>query len=293
LSRTGTLQVIDVSNPQAPAPGVNPPLRDVATLSDGMIQLTVPPGFAPGPYNVEVTNPDGAAATLHNGLHACRRHALDASLEPILEAAFPRITREPVPWRMTLAGDAGFFAPKVRHEGRLLLPELPATLGTRFEPAGGSGRMAIELHLGWPNDTGEVVLIGDDTARITARWEAMRSAGGYALPRRDDHAYGDVVLQLDRTPATGSTPSPPGGRALGGVIVPGPAPIRYRYDFAADGRLTAARASGPAVDLIFQAVGRDKYRCETTDTIRHTEALTAACEQFAALHPQLVVDCSR
>jgi len=270
---------------------VNPPLRDIFVLPDTSVHVTVPGGFTPGPYQMLVTNPGGETDKLHNGFRACERRSLIGTLEPVLDIASPEVTRKPVMWRMTLEGDEVFFGPKVRHEAVLRLPALPSNLESRFEPGDGSGRMAIELHLTPLLDSGEVVLIGDDPTALTVLWDEAMSEGGCALQVLDNHTYGDVVLEVYRTPGSGSPQWSQLGDLPGDIIGPAYAPVRYRYDFSAEGVLTEARAWGPDVDLVIQAVGEDKYRCETVDTVSVVETLGELCEESAATHPELAFAC--
>ena len=93
-----------------------------------------------------------------------------------------------------------FFSPKPRHVASLLHPDLPSSLQTRFEPGDGSGRMAIQLQLVPQTDAGEVVLIGDDPVQVAGLWEEMKGVGGCEMPRLDGRTYGDVVLEVFRTP---------------------------------------------------------------------------------------------
>ena len=255
----------------------NPSLRDLFVEPDA-IRLTVPAGFTPGPYHLQVTTPAGETDTLFNGLLACERRALTADLEPVLDAEPPVVDGTSVPWRMTLEGDDLFFEPKVRHVAVLALPALPASLETRYQAGDGSGRMAIELILTADTGSGVVVLEGDDPGRVAALWQQIESAGECALPRRGSDSYGDVVLRVTRPGATWPSADPP--------------LVRYRYLFSAAGDLAEARAWGDGVDLVFEAVGNDEYRCETADTIRFVDTLRALCDELGNAHPELAaVDC--
>jgi hypothetical protein len=116
------------------------------------------------------------------------------------------------------------------------------------------------------------------------QWDAIVEAGGVPLPAIDDHTYGDVELTLQRRPANAS---PITGPHSGQV---GLAPIVYRYEFTG-GVLTAARAWGRDVDHVFRAKATYDWTCEVEDTASYVETLTTMCEEFAAEHPELVLDC--
>ena len=293
------LQVIDVSNPQAPAlvdsydtPGEsygvavaggyayvadasgglqvirpNPPLRNVSCLPGTTIHLTVPDGFNPGPYHVLVRNPGGEADTLRNGFRACERRVLNCTLQSLNDSRSPR----PWPWtssttwRLLIEGDDVFFEPLPRHEALLRLPDLPAEVEMHEVPAKGSGRTTIELHIFPRHDRARVRLVGADVEGLRELWAQMRSAGGIALKRINDRAYGDITLSVSPNPA-GHSPVGRGasrGRGAGSSSQP---TTRYRYDFV-DGQLTGARAFGPDADLVLEVVARDKYHCETVERI--------------------------
>ena len=78
--------------------------------------------------------------------------------------------------------DLFFHETHLRHAASLLLPELPSSLETRFEPGDGSGTMTVELELYPEDDTGVVTLIGNEPERIEALWEEARGNGGWSLP---------------------------------------------------------------------------------------------------------------
>ena len=162
-----------------------------------------------------------------------------------------------------------------------MLPELPSNLETSFEPGDGSGRMTIKLHLKPQTDSGMVVFIGDDPARITALWEEILATGGSEVPRLDDHTYGDVILRVFPTPGL---PSP---------HRPMRAPMRYRYDFSEDGVLTEARAWGPDVDLVIDVSAEDKYHCQYGEEISFVETVREYCEEVGATNTGLLLHCNQ
>jgi hypothetical protein len=65
----------------------------------------------------------------------------------------------------------------------------------------------------------------------------------------------------------------------------------HRYEFTG-GVLTAARAWGQDVDHVFTAKATYEWTCEVEDSVSYVEALTTMCEEFAAEHPELVLDCA-
>ncbi|MBD3869018.1 MAG: hypothetical protein IFK94_12900 [Acidobacteria bacterium] len=196
-------------------------------------------------------------------------------------------------WRMTLEGDDYFFEPRVRHEGILILPELPSNLETRFEPGDGSGRMAIELHLVPQTDSGVVILIGDKPSQVKTLWKEIMAGGGCEMPRLDDHTYGDAILKVFRTQGTSPPQWSPINGAPGEIVWPMRAPIRYRYDFSEDGVLTEARAWGPDVDLMIDVSAKDKYRCQYGEEISFVETLREYCEEFATTYTGLLLHCNQ
>jgi hypothetical protein len=193
---------------------------------------------------------------------------------------------------MTLEGDEVFFEPRVRHLSSLRLPDLPSNLETRHEPGDGSGRMAIELQLTPAMHTGVVILRGDDPETITQLWRHMEASGSCDIPRIDSYHYGDVILESYRTTG-GSSQWHQIGDPAGDIVLPPQAPVRYRYDFSPDGFLTAARAWGPDVDLMFDVSAEDTYGCQYGEETSFVDEQRRVCEEYAAEHPELVIDCDR
>jgi hypothetical protein len=270
---------------------LNPPLRDTRVVSPSEATTTVPAGVNPGPYHVLVSNPDGESAMLGNGFRAaCVPRDLAPALEPRVELEPPFVTGGPVPWRLTLEGADPLLEPESRSEAALLLPPLPTAPFTVHQPGDGSGRSAIELYLVPGEDEGLVVLVGDDEDEMARFWDQALESGGFALPRLDDHSYGDVILDVSRAPRSDRPPWSEIGDQPGDVIAPLQSPLRYRYDFM-EHRLTEARAWGAGVDLVVESRAQDGGACETVERVSFLENLGALCLEFAAAHPELALPC--
>jgi hypothetical protein len=236
----------------------NPPLPPAVSGGPTAIGQTIPAGFTPGPYDVQVAGPDGAVATLPNGFGVCGERVLDVSLQPVTAARAPTSTvpapaRTPAPtpatsWTVAVEGDPGLFPAGTPASVRLLLPALPA--GAAIDA--GPGPSAIDLRFG-PGGGVSVHLTGPDPAAARARWDRIAAAGGIDLP-----------LAAGVTGAVG---------VAGGVTDPlalalyanrgqGAAPAHYLFEFDGD-RLVSARAWGSGADLRFEAGGVDDLGCET------------------------------
>jgi hypothetical protein len=143
-------------------------------------------------------------------------------------------------------------------------------------------------------ESGRIVLTGDDPEEVLGLWEDVRTTGAFELPRIDTHQYGDLILDVSRTPnMSDNDQSLLVGDTDGDVVFQNRAQIRYRYDISSDGLLTAARAYGPEVDLEIAVSAEDKFRCQYGDRISFVDTLQHQCEQFAAEYPELVIDCDR
>jgi hypothetical protein len=275
----------------------NPPLADLEWHSDESMSVTVPSGFSPGPYDVRVTNAEPDASLLDNGFLACERYELSAELEPVLppgrgpEIPPEPLAPEPIPWRLVLDGDEMLFRPSSRHGASLRLPALPGDLEVRFEPGDGSGRTIIELQIAPPLDLGQAVLVSDDPTEAERLWNEALSAGGFEVPKLDDHSHGDLILEVYSNPTSEAPPWEPIGGLPGEFFRDMEPSVRYRYDLSTEGRLTDARAWGPGVDLEFEAVATDLYRCETAVTVGFLESREEVCEELAAAHPELALLC--
>lgn len=259
-------------------PRLDPP----GALSSEEIRLDVPASYTPGTYHVRVTNGEPEAGVLYAALRVCARKPFDATLSPVSLPTAPVRPLDPIRWRLALDGDPAFFGDPPGHRASLALPPLPATLTTRFEPGDGSGRMSIEILVGTGADLGEVVLTGDDRAAIEALWSAIRDASGISLSPLDDRRYGDMTLEVHEGNAWANAAGAPRGPAGAPSPAAHPGPVRrYLYEFAG-GRLDAARAWGPGVDLIFEAEAVDGERCEFSATASFREARRAPCEGLGA-----------
>jgi hypothetical protein len=113
--------------------------------------------------------------------------------------------------------------------------------------------MVVRLELLPESDSGIVRLVGDDHAALLKLWDEMRASGGVRLPRLGRYAYGDPGLTV--MPTLPVWPGEPAGM--------GP---RYSYELV-DGRLAAALASGPGVDLLVEVLAWDRYGCKTVERI--------------------------
>jgi hypothetical protein len=265
---------------------VNPRLENVHAASEELMTATVPPRCARGPYHVRVTQPEGEWADLYKGFRACERRAIALDLEPASLPEPPQISVTPLGWRARLSGDAQLFESSAKRATKLTLTELPEDVETTFTPSPDPGISAIELHLAPGQQQGLVKLIGADEDAMGDQWDSIVEAGGIALPVIDDHTYGDIELTLKRRRANAS----PIGDPQSGHV--GLAPIVYRYE-CTGGELTAARAWGRDVDHVFKAKATYDWTCEIEGTVSYVETLTTMCEEFAAEHPELVLDCGR
>lgn len=270
----------------------DPALRDVESPSDTELTLTVPSGYRPGPYHVDLTNPGGDRSRSQNALLVCERHAFGAALRPRLgSGAAPQPVSEPI-WTLALDGDEHFFAPRPKHVASVELPELPGTLETRWTPGDGSGRITIDLRLVPGSSGGIVELTGDDREATLEFWEEVRAAGSIALRPEGERTYGEFRLSIGGGMAR-RTPRRSGDRiALAPTALPTPSPLTYRF-VAAGGALVEASASGPGTDLVFAATGRDAYRCGTSTRTSYRDELRRLCQEADAGHPELAFACAR
>jgi hypothetical protein len=216
-------------NPELPTPSLN---------TGDRLKQEIPAGFTPGPYDVQVTSPDGVSdSVLPNGLLVCGAGSLAAHLEP------PRLPSAvgptPAPWRLLVEGDAALFDPVPRHQARLLLPAFPADPEIHQD----SGREAIEISLPAKGGRATVLLSGADRDQMLERWRQILQQGGIELPRLDAHSYGELRLAVH--PGLGAG-----------------APQRYRFEFDA-GRLVDARAWGTEAHLEFEVTAVDALGCDS------------------------------
>jgi hypothetical protein len=241
LSASGTLLVAD--GPRGVrSVRLNPALPPAVPDAAGRLTQEIPGGFAPGPYDVQVTRADGSplAGPVRNAFLVCGGGDLSARL--VSGRRPSEIGPTPSPWRLVVEGEPALFDPQPRHEARLLLPALPAEPLLRAD----SGRDAIEIALP-PGGEAVVRLSGGDRDALRALWRDIAAGGGVPLPRLDAHSYGP--LRLERHPGGGS-----------GM------PRRWRFEFEA-GRLIRADAWGDGASLDFQVTATDASGCD-----RHTEA---------------------
>ena len=266
----------------------NPPLRDVAWSSGEAMTATVPAGYPPGSYDLRVTNQEPEGTTLLNAFRACTRRALDVRLAPWLPP-IPRgaptpVERSPITWRLEVDGDAEFVCPRPRHQADLLLPALPAHLEVQHGPAAEPGTIQIELLLVPERNSGIVRLLADDPEAADALWATISAAGRIEVPRDDARHYAELSLGVVRDAPVGdlhlpdpehSAPTPGPVTSIRGSRPPAsgarPQFASYEYRFAA-GALTGAAAAGRDADLVFELVGRDSVRCETTTRVSFAEA---------------------
>ncbi len=241
-----------------PGPAVPRPMEVTAES----LTVALPAGFAPGPYDVQVTQPDETTLVLPDGFFVCPRRVLGARLVPADSAdrAVPGAAPA-LRFSVELSGDDAFFTPAPRHRARLLLPTLPAQVEARYA----RGTPGIELRLGPGPGAATALLFGPDPQGAARLWEEIRSAAGIDLPRLDDRRYGEMRLSVLADPegpvgqaAPRGSPTPAAGRGTGDTG----APLRYRYEFEA-GRLVEARAWGPGTALVFAASAMDPDGCET------------------------------
>ena len=269
---------------------LNPPLQSFVADSSDSVSGVVPPGFAPGPYHVRVTNGEPEAGQLADGFRACTRRALSARLVPWLPPILPGagpvpIERAPVPWRLEIDGDETYLCPRPRHEAGLLLPSLPQRTVVEFGPASEPGALEIEILDLAATGTAIVRLLGDDPQAAQALWTAVSTAGRIPVPRGDARHSGVLSLSLSRVPApAGLTipelPGTPSAEDPGAPIRGNRPPARgraaglrtYEYRFER-GALVAAAAAGADADLVFEVVGRDRVGCETTSRVSAAESI--------------------
>ena len=216
---------------------LNPALAAAVPDAGGAgLRQDIPAGFAPGPYDVQLTGADGTpiGEPVRNGFVVCGAASLQARLTP------SRLPSEmgptPSPWSLQIEGDAAFFDPAPRHEARLLLPALGTAPKFRFD----AGREAIDITV--VGGAAIVRLSGSDRAAMQAIWDAAVAQGGFPLPRLDARAYGP--LRLGVHPGNGS-----GG------------PRRWRFELPS-GILTRAEAWGHDAGLEFEVTGTDALGCD-------------------------------
>ncbi len=235
---------------------LNPPVENTSSASDTCGSSIIPAGVQRGLYDVVTTCPHGHAFRFRDAYRACIRHEFSAGLEAVPRPGLPLL------WRLGLAGDEHFFVPRPSHDARLLLPQLPANLDKRYEIGGAPGTLSIVLALTPGQGTGVVHLVGSDRAALESLWATMSATGGIALRALDDRHYGDLQLSI-------------GGGGIAGID--GRPQLSYAYTFS-KGILAAASASGPGVDLLFEAEGFDDIRCATPATASYGAGLKRACE---------------
>lgn len=247
---------------------MNPGLPGATWRSGEALEVDVPPNLHPGAYDVRVTNPDGEPGVLFDGYRVCPRRELAAALvaEPS-GRGWGNARGES--WMLKVDGDDLFFDTATGHEAGLLLPELPDEIKVEFLPGDGSGRTTVELLLPEDGTSAVVRLIGDDPSMLDALWAEISTSGRIAPPRIDDHRYGPLFLEVRSRQLPGA--GLPGDRTETlGVAADSPVPNRFVYEFE-DGALVAARTDGVDVDLVFEAVGKDRFDCETRSVVRFTE----------------------
>ena len=270
---------------------LTPPLRDVAWSSGEAMTATVPAGYPPGLYHLRASNQEPDATTLPNAFRACTRRTLDVRLAPWLPP-IPRraptpVERSPITWRLEVDGEGEFVCPRPRHEAELLLPALPASVEIQHGPAAEPGTIQIELLLVPERNTGIVRLLADDPEAADALWATISTSGRIEVPRDDARHYAELRLGVVRDGAVGDMhlpdpeqPAPTSGpvSSIRGSRPPSsgarPQFASYEYRFAA-GALTGAVAAGRDADLVFEVVGRDSVRCETTARVSFAEAFGA------------------
>jgi hypothetical protein len=267
------------------------PLQDVSSSSPEELELTVPAGYAPGPYDLWIADPEAAVGTrAGNAFRVLESCELTASLEPVVDPDGATIST-PLPWRVVLAGDEGFFAEEGSHHALLALPPLPEELGLRFEEAGDGDAplVSFEVHLAPEAEAGFVVLRGASPEAAEAAWQQIADAGGVAWPARDDHSYGDVPLVVRRTPPADGTLSDPVSPT--GDTVIGAGTRIYEYVLTGDGMLASARADGPSVDLVVAYGGETPSGCTTGGDVGLVPTAQALCEELAASDPDHIYPC--
>lgn len=267
----------------------NPLLADIGAAAGDGLSAVVPRGFAAGPYDVRAVNDEPDVALLAGGFRICERRNLSARLvpwlPPIAHGGPVPVERTPVPWRLEVEGDDLFLCPRPRHQADLLLPALPSTFDVQHEPAGRPGAIEIELLVVAGKDTGTVRLIADDPEAADALWASLLASRRITVPSGDAQHYAELTLHVDQR-ATGGTavvPVFPGPWATSGSVGAiranrppgghaGPRVTSYAFRFA-DGRLVGASAAGPAADLSFEVIGRDRVGCDTVSRVSAFEAM--------------------
>ena len=232
----------------------NPAAPDPDVVSGQSQTLALPAGYAPGPYDVQLTQSDGAALVVPDGFLVCPRRPLAARLVAVAGGgAAGRAVVPALRFRLEVSGDEEFFTPEPRHAGRLLLPALPPLIVERFEP----GPSWIDLRLDQAPDEAVVTLHGPDAREAARLWEEIRASGGIALPRLDTRSYGP--LRLSVLAGSGGPSHAPGDGGPGGRGTR----LRYHFNFEA-GRLMGARAWGAGAELQFEVEATDPDGCEAS-----------------------------
>jgi len=240
----------------------NPAISGTQANPDSGLAVTLPAGFTPGPYDLQVTGPDGAIALLPDGFLVCRHLDLAARLVSVGLNDAPGRAADGAPglYRLLLSGDDDLFSPGAARRARLLLPALPA----RVEVRAATGPSLIELRIGPSPGEATALVSGPDPAAAALQWETIRAAGGVDLAALGQTTYGD--LRLSVLAGAGG----PAGRAAGRAPrEPGP-PVRYRYAFEA-GRLVGAGAWGPGAALLFDVSAGDPDGCGAETSVTFDE----------------------
>jgi len=230
----------------------NPAIPEPQDDSGSSLTVTLPAGFTPGPYDVQVTGPDGTTAVVPDGFIVCRHLNLVGELVPAgsKDAAGRAPDGAPGLYRLVLRGDHDLFSPGAARRARLLLPALPA----RVEVRAATGPALIELRIGPSPGEATALVSGLDPVAALLQWETIRAAGGIDLAALDETTYGDLRLSV-----LADAGGPAGGSAGRAPRDPG-APVRYRYGFEA-GRLVGAGAWGPGAALVFDVSAGDPDGC--------------------------------
>jgi hypothetical protein len=260
---------------------LNPEVETTGSPSGSTLQATLPAGFSPGPYDVQVTNAGGERVALSNGFHVCAERALRSWLAPVVDLR-PETIALPLAWRLHLDGDETFFDGQARHDARLVLPPLPSELIVETVMARDPDQPFIELVLTPGLEVGRVRLEGDGTGRIEAIWAAASASGGFDLASLDERTYGDLLLAISNR-QRGAVAVPAAPLSARGEELPfaGSPARRYRLGFR-DGRLVSARAWGRGTDLLFEVAGRDDSGCESRAETSLRTALSELCLNLPA-----------